>query len=260
MTSTRAKRPTTTTTLLAEQTMTVDLNQVTTETTLAAPTVLTERDKTFQAYCRYAVNLRRRPDELAQFKSDLQAGRRPDVTEPVLMFAALHLAAGMSAAGVRRWDWLPAPTADDLTDPVAWATRRLAEQRAAQETAARIRRGQQKLARALGGPRSAASGTINPVHLQQPKHSLKEMADRLERAMSREGFRRGDLDHRSPRYVSDRDGGISNKQIPPMANLIVGQQERRSFDDNWKIVTDFLAERRAQHGAEQEADPTQATE
>jgi len=55
----------------------------------------------------------------------------------------------------------------------------LAEQRAAQDSAERIRRGQHQLARALGGPRSIASGTINPVYLQQSKHSLEELARRL---------------------------------------------------------------------------------
>ena len=145
----------------------------------AAPTVLTERDKTWQGYCKYAVNLHRHPDGLAQFKIDLQAGRRPDVTEPALMAAAIQLVADMPPAGVRRWDWLPAPSGDDLADPAAWATRRLAEQRAAQDSAERIRRGQHQLARALGGPRSIASGTINPVYLQQSKHSLEELARRL---------------------------------------------------------------------------------
>jgi len=72
----------------------------------AAPTVLTERDKTWQGYCKYAVNLHRHPDGLAQFKIDLQAGRRPDVTEPALMAAAIQLVADMPPAGVRRWDWL----------------------------------------------------------------------------------------------------------------------------------------------------------
>jgi cell pole-organizing protein PopZ len=212
----------------------------------AAPAVPTERDNIWRGYCKHVANLHRRPGELAQFKIDLEGGRRPDVTEPALMTAALHLVGGMSAAGVRRGHCLPAPTVDELADPAVWATRRLADQRLAQDAADRIRRGQQQLARALGAPRSAASGAINPVHLQDPKRSLDEMAERLERAMSRDGFQREWLDHRSPNYISDRDGGISNKQIVLMANLIVGRKEQRSFDDNWKIVTDFLVERRKQ--------------
>jgi hypothetical protein len=102
------------------------------------------------------------------------------------------------------------------------------------------------LARAQGQAAPAGNGTINPVHLQQPKRSLEEMGRRLELAMSQEGFEREWLDHRSPHYISDRDGGISNKQVVLMANLIVGRQEKRPYDQNWKIVMDWLLDRRAE--------------
>jgi hypothetical protein len=109
------------------------------------------------------------------------------------------------------------------------------------------------LARALGQVPPAGNGTINPIHLQQPKRSLEEMGQRLERAMSREGFEREWLDHRSPHYISDRDGGISNKQIVLMANLIVGRQEKRSYDENWTIVTNWLHSRQAQQTPDEAA-------
>jgi hypothetical protein len=225
---------------------------------------LTERDKNWQGYCKYAIGLHRHPDDLADFRADLQSGRRPDVTEPVMMTAALALVSGMADAGVRRWDFLPAPGADDLRDPAAWATQRLAEQRAAQDSAERIRRGQHQLARALGGPRSTASGTINPVHLQQPKRSLEEMGQRLECVIAKHAkrgeFRREDLDHRSKHYISDRDGGISNKQLVLMANLIVGRQEKRPYDQNWKIVVDWLRDRRAKQQPVQPDEQVGATQ
>ena len=56
-----------------------------------------------------------------------------------MMTAALALVAGMADAGVRRWDWLPAPSTDDLSDPAAWAARRLVERRAEQDAAERGR-------------------------------------------------------------------------------------------------------------------------
>jgi hypothetical protein len=68
-------------------------------------------------------------------------------------------------------------------------------------------------------------------------------------------FRREDLDHRSKHYISDHDGGISNKQIVLMANLIVGQQEKRPYDQNWKIVTDWLRERQSKNPSPEAAAP-----
>jgi hypothetical protein len=174
---------------------------------------------------------------LADLKTDLPAGRRPDVTEPKLLEAAVNLVSGMSAAGVRRWNWLPAPNVEDLVDPAAWAAQRLAAQRTVQDETDRIRLQQQKLARAQG-QRPAGNGTINPVHLQNSSHDLDELARRLKRAMSRKGFERRWLDPRSDHYVHDRDGGIANKQVLIMANMIAGRQAR-SFDDAWKIAADF---------------------
>ena len=225
-------------------TETATATETETETdTTATNIVLTEWDKAWQGYCKFAVGLR--PDERVQFQTDLQNGRAPQV-DPALMAAAGALVAGMADAGVPRWDWLPAPSTEDLSDPAAWAARRLAARRAEQDAAERSAAWQRKLARAQGQTSPASNGTINPVHLQQPKRSLEEMGRRLRRAMSREGFKREWLDHRSPHYISDRDGGISNKQIVLMANLIEGRQEKRPYDQNWTIVTNWLRSRQAQ--------------
>jgi hypothetical protein len=186
---------------------------------------------------------------MIDLKTDLEVGRRPDVTEPVLMAAAIHLVSGMPATGVKPWGWLPAPQAEELADPAGWAARRLAEQRVVQNEAERIRRGQQKLARDLGLPRPAGSGSGKPIYQQEPKRSLDEMAQRLEQVMRREGFQRQWLDGNSEHYIRDADGGIGNKQIVLFANLIVGRQEDRPFDENWRIVTDYMQER-AKNAAE----------
>ena len=166
-----------------------------------------------------------------------------------MMTAALNLVTGMAEAGVHKWDWLPAPGAGDLADPAAWATRRLAERRAEQDAAAHLRRWDSKVARAFGQSQPGSGGTINPIHLQQPKHSLEEMGKRLAWVIAehtkRGKFRREDLDHRSPHYISDANGGISNKQVVLLANLIVGRQEKRPYDQNFKIAMDWLRDRQA---------------
>jgi hypothetical protein len=204
---------------------------------------LTAHERLWCSYCAHAS--KRRPDELSNLKADVEAGRRPDVSEPALMLAAIELAVGLSEAGLkkRNTNWLPPPTADDLTDPAAWVTRRLAEQRVVQNEAERIRRGQQKLARDLGLPRPAGSGIGKPVYLQQPRLRLDELVQRVERAISRPGFQRQWLDPNSKHYDRSADG-VSNKQIIMLAGLITGRQEPRSFDENWKIVTEYLDARR----------------
>jgi predicted DNA-binding transcriptional regulator AlpA len=209
---------------------------------------LSDRDALWQGYCRLAVALHRRGNA-AEFKTDLLAGQIPTVTDTALMQAALALVAGMSAAGVKRWNWLPAPTRDELADPEAWAARRLIDRRAAQD-AEGSGRWDAQVARALRQP-PTAKGTINPVHLQQSKYDLAELARRLEWTIAKHKAERGDfkrewLDHRSQHYISDAAGGISNKQVSIMAGEITGSRSRREFDANWKIVTDWLRERQAE--------------
>ena len=120
--------------------------------------MLTEWDKAWQGYCKFAVGLR--PDERVQFQTDLQNGRAPQV-DPALMAAAGALVAGMADAGVPRWDWLPAPSTEDLSDPAAWAARRLAARRAEQDAAERSAAWQRKLARAQGQTSPASNGTAH---------------------------------------------------------------------------------------------------
>jgi len=205
---------------------------------------LSEWDVLWCKYCKLAFKLYH-SDQLAEFQNELHAGRLLRVTEPLLMTAAIHLVSGMAPAGVRRWDWLPAPATDDLVDPAGWAAQRLAAERTSQEETERTRRMDQMIARAFGQPRSGGGETINPVYLQQSKHSLEELVRRLEQAARRAGFRREHLDHRSPNYISVAKGGISNKQITIMACMIAGRAPR-SFDESWNIVTDFLDKRRAE--------------
>ena len=217
----------------------IETNTAATDTT-ATNIVLTEWDKAWQGYCKYAIGLHRRPDDLADFETDLQGGRRPDVTEPAMMTAALHLVAGIVAAGVRRWDWLPAPRAADLPDPAAWAARRLAERRAEQDEAERVRHQQRKLARALGVS-PAGNGTGRPVYGQRLGRPLADVGDALNRVIaehqSKHGeFKRQWLDPNSPRFIA----GVTNKEIIMMASEISGRREWRPYDQNWTIVTNWL--------------------
>lgn len=190
-------------------------------------------------YCVFASYLRRRK-ELAKFLDELRAGRRHGVTDPELFAAAAALVVALREAGLRLTPQCSPPSAEELGSPT-WVAERVAAERASQAAAGHDKRWQQGLARALGEPRPAGTGTINPVHLQELKHSLEDLGRRLRKAMDRPGFQREWLDHRSPQYIPDRDGGISNKQVTIMAGLISGRQER-PFDESWTIVTNWLRE------------------
>jgi hypothetical protein len=211
-----------------------------------------QREEQWQGCCRLAFNLSRRGEELAQYQAKLENGHRvPFVDDARLMSTALALVSGMAAAGVRKWGWLPAPSTEDLADPASWVTRRLAQRRSEQNDAERDRRLRQKEARAFGQRGLTGNGTINPVHEQRSKHSLEELARRLEFVMAKHQadhgeFKREWLDHRSNFYIHDCDGGISNKQVAIMACEITGSRSRRAFDENWKIVTDYLRERQVE--------------
>lgn len=205
-----------------------------------------DRDVLWQGLCKLAFNNRRCPDEWPALQAELQ------VIDQCLASTALELVTGVLAAGLPRWDWLPAPSDDELAQPQAWVARRLAEQHTKQDRAEHDRRLRQKIARAFPGQSPATgTGTINPVHLQKSKLSLEERLRRLQWTKDKhvaEGreFRRELLDHRSPHYISARNGGISNKQIIITANDIVeqrgGQRDPRPFDDNWNIVMGLLSE------------------
>jgi hypothetical protein len=223
-----------------------------TGTNIAIKPTPTEWDKAWQGYCKYATGLHRRPDDLADFEADLQGGRRPDVTEPAMMTAALALVSGMADAGVRRWDFLPPPSGDDLRDPAAWAGQRLVERRAEQDAAERVRNQQRKLARALGQTLPAGNGTGRPVYRQRLGRPLAEVGDALNRVIaehqSKHGeFKRQWLDPNSPRFIA----GVTNKEVIMMASEISGRQEERPYDQNWTIVTNWLRNRQAQQTPDQ---------
>jgi hypothetical protein len=217
----------------------------------------TERQTQWQGCCKLALNLHQRPDELARFQVKLQNGYRiPYVDDQQLVPTALALVSGMATAGVRRWNWLPPPSADDLADPAAWVARRLAERRFEQNDAERDRLLRQREARAFGQAQPAGNGTLNPVHEQRSKYGLDELGDRLEQVMAKHRAERGEfrrewLDHRSkPFYIPVRNGGISNKQVTIMAGEITGRRERRTFEESWKIVTDWLHQGRTQRSTQ----------
>jgi hypothetical protein len=223
----------------------------------SAPTKIIDlpRDEVWQAYCKIVFGVSEQ--ERVAFEQALVNGKPSMITRPAMMTAALRLTGGMAAAGVRRWDFLPPPSDDELADTTAWAAQRLTSRRAEQDAADLLRRLNQKAARALGlAQPGSGTGTISPVHLQRLKYSLDQLADRLERAMSRPGFEREWLDHRSRNYVRVSNGGISNKQVAIMAGEITGRRERRTFEENWKVVTDWLHQRRMEEPTRPE--PNQA--
>jgi hypothetical protein len=84
------------------------------------------------------------------------------------------------------------------------------------------------------------------------KHSRElELLCRLESVIARHeaehgGFERRQLNTNNPFYIRVEDGGISNMHIVCLANFIAGNNDERSFDDNCKIVVEFLAKRKAE--------------
>jgi hypothetical protein len=218
------------------------------ETNAGAETNADPREAQWRGCCRLAFNLHRRPNELAQLQAKLQNGYRiPYVDDLQLMPAALELVSNMAAAGVKRWDWLPPPSADDLADPAAWVARRLAERRAEQDEAERDRRLRQKEARAFGQSPAGGNGTGKPVYAQRLKRPLAEAGDSLERVMAQHQAEHGEFDPRwldphSPRFIT----GITNKEVIMMASEISGVRSRRPFEENVKIVTDWLRTRKQQ--------------
>jgi hypothetical protein len=209
------------------------------------------RRELWEGYYKFATNLRRR-GELDAFQTDLQGGRCGNFERAELLYAAVMLVLGLAAAGAWPLSGLPAPSDADLREP-DWIERRVAQAQAEQKVADRQKRWRAKLARATGKP----SGQTNPVHLQKSKYSLDELTRRLESTIARHEAERGKferrwLDHRSPFYIRDSDGGISNKGIILMANAITGKQERRDYDQNWQIVMDWLRD-----GSVRDSDPAE---
>ena len=227
----------------------------TTETdTTAINIVLTEWDKAWQGYCKYAIGLHRRPDDLADFEVDLQGGRRPDVTEPAMMTAALALVVRHGGRGRPALGLVAGAQRRRPSDPAAWAARRLAERRAEQDEAERVRHQQRKLARALGQIAAGRQRDRQAGLPTAPGRPLAEVGDALDRVIAEHQAKHGEfkrqwLDPNSPRFIA----GVTNKEIIIMASEITGQSEWRSFNENWSIVTNWLHSRQAQQTPDEAA-------
>lgn len=190
-----------------------------------------------------------RRKELDQFLDNWRNGVCVFTMEPPEAIDVIaKLIKGYDEAKVRPLRW-PAPSDEQIKDADEWVGECVAEARAEQERAEWQRSVQKVLDRELvrAGDEPAPS-KINPVYLQRSKFSLEQLAERLTNTMARHQAEHGEfrhewLDHKSKRYINNNDGGISNKQIQIMANLIEGCQQQRRFDDNWKIVTNWLAQR-----------------
>ena len=220
--------------------------------TVSDPITAGSSAQVWLGYRKFAAQLHR-AKELVKFLEQLRAGRCGVVEDPELFAAAAALVVAVVEAGLRVPDWGLPPSAQELGSPT-WVAERVAAERANQESAGDRKRWGQGLARALGEPRPPGTGAINPVYKQKSKIPRDELARRLRRALDRPGFTRKWLDHRSRHYVPVGEGGLSNKQITIMAGLITGRQERRSFDEAWRIVTDWLHEQQVEQPPEQAAE------
>ena len=191
-----------------------------------------------------------RQKKLDAFLEDWRNGTCAFTMEPPEAIDVIaKLIARYDEAEVRPLKWPAAPSDEQMKDADEWVGECVAEARD-EQAAAKRQRGVRNvmnhvLVRAGDEP---APSKINPVYLQRSKFSLEQLAERLTNTMARHQAEHGEfrhewLDHKSKRYINNNDGGISNKQIQIMANLIEGRQQQRRFDDNWSIVTNWLAQR-----------------
>lgn len=205
-----------------------------------APPALTDansRRAQWQGCCKLACNAHRDPMKWERLQANLHS---VPVDDQRLMPAAVALVLGMAAAGVRRWDFLPVPSDDELSEPSAWAGRRLSARRAEQDEAGRDHQFRQQVARAFGQS-AAGNGNGTPVYAQRLSRPLAEAGDPLKRVMAQHQTKHGEfrsewLDPNSRYFIA----GITNKEIIMMASEISGSRSRRSFEQNWKIVADWL--------------------
>jgi hypothetical protein len=209
------------------------------------PAALDNLDADRQAIWRRAVKcvrLWRQRNELDEFKADLDSDRPPKVADRALMRAALALTQVDIGA------WIPAaPTVEQLSNLDAWVEQVEADHR----RNTRNRKWEREL---LGLPKG---GNGKPVRLQQSKYSQDELLQRLEHVIAwhdnnSRGFQRRFLDPNCKKYfIAVEDGGIANKQVKFLANMIVGNTDERPFEESWKIVQDYRAKRRNEAADEQ---------
>lgn len=171
-----------------------------------------QRGRLFVRYINDARN-RQRNNELDKFEEELNSGLL-DLESPNLMRAAIALVRVKIGRNMP-----PTPTDAQLGDIEGWITGLLAARK-----------------------RQAWA----------EKHSCElELLRRLESVIARHesehgGFERRQLNTNNSFYIRVEDGGISNMHIVSLANFISGNNDERSFDDNCKIVVEFLAKRKAE--------------
>jgi hypothetical protein len=193
--------------------------------------------------CVKLVRKLHRRGEFEQFAEAVKSGAVQTDKDLVWAAEALVLHADVGS-------WVPpAPTAEQLADVEAWAKQAAADH----QRTARDRKWQRELA---GLPPNRGSGQpIGPVWQQKSKLTLEQLTQRLERVIAEHQWKHDGFDRKwlDPHHANFLKGGITNKQIPLFANEIVGQAEERSYDANWKIVTDYLDRRRANQAADENA-------
>jgi hypothetical protein len=176
----------------------------------------------------------RQRGELETLEEGLTSGKVAEES-PDLLRAAIALSRADIGKSVP-----PPPTAQEMADLEAWAANVEAKHKRNAEY--------EKLDRKLRGlsPNRGNGKAIGPARLQKSKFSKDELLQRLRYVMDLHdekhmGFERRYLDPNNKYHIPVCDGGISNKQVPFLAGFIVGNNDERSYDDNWKIVSEYLS-------------------
>jgi hypothetical protein len=186
----------------------------------------------------------RRTRDLSQLAHAIEEGWSA-VDDVELAKAAVALVRHLRAERVTNWSWPPCPTVDELAAQDDWLAQRLSAAQAEQQAGQKERQARNRL-RQAGLSSQPAGGPGVPVRLQRLKITLDEARERLAHVVKtheeRTGgqFKREWLDHRYPHFITNADGGLSNKQIVLMANEIAGNNDERSFDESWAIVTEDM--------------------
>jgi hypothetical protein len=208
---------------------------------LAAQDTEVNRELLWQGYAKFIDN-ENRSKRLAKLIADLDTGSL-DLADPQLMHAAINLRVAATAAGLGKLNWPPLPSDEDLID-TAWVERCVTQARAASETAAANRRRNARLARQLRAAGIGPSGKGVPIWQQKSSRSLDELADQLAATIAQHEsvhgeFKREWLDPNNSHYL----GGMTNKQVIILANMIASPAER-SYAENFEIVMNFVRQRR----------------
>jgi hypothetical protein len=176
---------------------------------------------------------RRSRGELEQVNQEFSSGRLK-VDSPELVPAAIAISAVDIGKKVP-----PPPTEQQLAKLDDWISEVIAEHRRSSQN--------ERWARELRGlPRNSGNGkAIGPMRLQKSRYGRDELLHRLQDVIKRHNDKLGEFERRylDPHfrfYIPVKDGGISNKQVVLLAGMIVGNNDERSFEENWKIVSGEL--------------------